>query len=100
MKKSNNYTKEFKIGAVKMVLQEKHRAHQVAENLGIARSTLSTWIQDYKESGNEAFPGKGLLNPRDEEVRKLKLDLRRAEMERDLLKKTIAFFAAAEKKNT
>jgi transposase len=97
---SRNYTKEFKIGAVKMVLQEKQSAHQVAKNLGVSRGTLSTWMKEYKENGNEAFPGKGFLSPQDEEMRGLKQSLRRAEMERDLLKKTIALFAAAEKKST
>lgn len=97
--KMNHYTKEFKEGAVRMVLQENQASAQVAKNLGIPAGTLSKWTSDYKKNGHKAFPGKGHLNPKDEEIRDLKSALRKAEMERDLLKKTIAFFAGAEKKS-
>jgi transposase-like protein len=95
----NNYTKEFKAGAARMVLQEKQSATQVAKNLGVSSGALSKWVRNYKELGVDAFPGKGGINPRDEEIRDLKLALRRTEMERDLLKKTIALFAVVERKN-
>jgi transposase len=98
--KKNTYTKEFKIGTVKMVLQEKKSANQVANDLGISWSTLSQWIHNYNTHGDGAFPGKGSLTPHDDEIRRLRSSLRQAEMERDLLKKTIAFFAAAERKST
>jgi transposase len=97
--KRNSYTKEFKAGAAKMVLQEKQTATQVAKNLGVSSGALSKWIKDYRDLGASAFPGKGAINPRDEEIRNLKLALRRTEMERDLLKKTIVLFAGAERKN-
>lgn len=98
MKKT--YTKEFKIGAARMVVEEKEKATKVARNLGIANSSLTKWIRDYKKHGGGAFPGKGLLAPADEQVRQLEKKLRRTEMERDLLKKTIALFAELDKRGT
>lgn len=83
-----------------MVVQENQSATQVAKNLGSSSGALSKWVKSYREHGAGAFPGKGLVTPRDEEIRALKLTLRRTEMERDLLKKTLALFAAAEKKST
>lgn len=97
--KKNVYTKEFKIGAARMVVEEKVLPSKVAIDLGVSVSALSKWVQNYKEHRGGAFPGKGFLAPQDEEIRKLKQALRRAEMERDLLKKTIIFFAEAERKS-
>lgn len=65
--------------------------------MGISNGTLSKWISDYQTHGTDAYPGRGRLVPQEEEIRRLKRDLARAEMERDILKKAIAFFAKAEK---
>jgi transposase len=93
------YTKEFKLGAAKMVVEEKMTSAKVCKDLGISVSALTRWVADYKKNGSGAFPGKGFLAPQDDEVRQLKQQLRRAEMERDLLKKTIVFFAELDKKS-
>ena len=95
-----SFTKEFKLGAIKLALEEGKSQAKVAKDLGIGYSTLAHWIQDYKNNKAEAFPGKGNLLPWDQEKRELERKLRRAEMERDLLKKTIAFFAELDRKGT
>lgn len=92
------YTKEFKTGAAQMVVQGM-KAAKVAKDLGVAASSVSTWVRDYKKHGIGAFPGKGFLAPEDQKIKDLEKRLKRAEMERDLLKKTIAFFAELDRKN-
>lgn len=92
------YTKEFKVGAARMVVDEKVKASRVARDLGVSASSLTKWIRDYKKHGSGAFPGKGLLAPADDELRRLQRENRRLTMERDLLKKTIVFFAEQERK--
>lgn len=99
MEKSSKYTKEFKLGAAQLVVQEGKRAAAVCRDLGVSPSALSRWVTDYKKSGAGAFPGKGYLTPEDQRIRDLEKKLKRAEMERDLLKKTIAFFAELDRKN-
>ena len=47
--------------------------------------------------GAGAFPGSGHLTPLEEENRTLRADVKRLEMERDILKKATAFFAALTK---
>ncbi len=94
------YTKEFKLGAARMVVVEKEKASKVAADLGVSNSALVKWIRDYKKHGSGAFPGKGLLAPADDELKQLQRDNRRLTMERDLLKKTIVLFAELDKRNT
>ena len=94
------YTREFKLGAARMVVVEGKGQVEVAKDLGIGYSTLAKWISDFKKNGKDSFPGKGQLLPWDQEKRDLEKKLRRAEMERDLLKKTMGLFAGAETRNS
>lgn len=65
---------------------------QVAMELGIAANMLHRWRHEYEASAGEGvFPGSG--HARDEEMVRLRKALKQAEMERDVLKKAVAFFA-------
>jgi transposase len=92
-KKPRSFTKEFKQGAVKMVVEQGCKQSEVARDLGLSQNMLSRWVLQYKADHQDAFPGKGKLKPEDERIRKLENELRRVSMERDILKKAIAYFA-------
>ena len=92
------YTKEFKVGAAKMVVDEGVRSSQVVKDLGVSTSALSKWVKSYRRHGSGAFPGKGLLTPVDQEKRDLEKQVRRLTMERDLLKKTMGLFTGHDNK--
>jgi len=87
------FDKEFKISAVKLVLDSGRTATQIAADLGISGNTLLYWKKKYLEDAKNAFPGKGRLKPEDEELRKKDREIATLKMERDILKKAIAFFA-------
>jgi transposase len=87
------YDKEFKISAVKLVLDSGKTIAQIASDLGIADNTLFNWKKRYLEDAKNAFPGKGRLKPEDEELRKKDREIATLKMERDILKKAISFFA-------
>ena len=86
------YTKEFKLEACKMVLEIGQQTKTTAENLGINSSMLGRWISEYKKNKNNSFPGNGKLNPEDLKMRELEKKLNRVTMERDILKKAMAYF--------
>lgn len=65
---------------------------EVASNLGIPKATLYSWVREFKENGEDSFPGSGLLKPCNEEVYRLKKLLADVTMERDILKKAAAIF--------
>jgi len=94
------YTKEFKLGAARMVVDEKKKGSEVARDLGVSTASITKWVSDYKRSGSGAFPGKGYLTPEDERMRKLEKENRLLRMERDLLKKTMGLFAAPDRTST
>lgn len=87
------YTREFKIEALKMVLEDGRTVTDVAKALGIDRSLLQRWKSEFKDDGEVSFPGHGRRKPMDEENARLKRELAQARQERDILKKALAFFA-------
>lgn len=87
------YDKEFKMNTVKLWESSGKSANQIAEELGIAKATLSRWIRDYRRDGNESFPGKGNIKSSEEEIRALKKELMHVREERDILKKAVAIFS-------
>ena len=87
------YTPEFKLQAVKMVLEQKLSVAEVARRLGVSQNLLHTWKKAVLEGGTNAFPGSGHLTPLEEENRRLRAEVKRLEAERDILKKATAFFA-------
>lgn len=91
------HTREFKLEAVRLVVEQGHSVSSVAQNLDISRSLLQRWKEQFVKDGAVAFPGHGKMTPRDEEVRELKRKLARAERERDILKKALGYFAEDQK---
>jgi transposase len=88
---TKRYTKEFKLDAVKLANKGDVSVAQVARDLGVTSAMLYKWRNE-ATSNAEAFPGKGKLGPQDEEVRRLRREVERLRMERDILKKATAFF--------
>lgn len=96
-KKHKYYSVEFKRGAAELVCREGRRQCDVARSLGVPANLISRWVAEYSEKGGEAYPGKGKLGISDEKVRVLEQKLRRVTMERDVLKKAIAYFTEVPK---
>ena len=87
------YTREFKVAAVKLVTDQGRSVAEAARTLGVSEKQLRHWKAVLRDQGGQAFPGNGNLPPADEELRRLREDNQRLRMERDILKKATAFFA-------
>jgi len=88
------YTPEFKLAAVKMITEQKLSVAEAARRLGVTENLLHTWKKAVLKKGADAFPGSGHLTPVEEELRRLRAEVKRLAAERDILKKATAFFAA------
>ena len=93
IRKRRVYDKEFKIDAVRLVMEEGQKASEVERNLGIGTGVIYRWIRELRDDPDNAFPGKGRLKPDYEEFRKLKRENERLRRERDILKKAITIFS-------
>ena len=88
------YTPEFKLAAVKMITEQKLSVAEVARRLGVTENLLHSWKKAVLKDGTDAFPGSGHLTPVEDELRRLRAEVKRLTAERDILKKATAFFAA------
>jgi len=94
--KRKTYDKEFKLSAVKMIVEGGMSISRVSRDLGVNENSLHNWKRAYLEDRENAFPGKGRMKPEEEELMRVKKQLKRVTMERDILKKAIGYFTKAE----
>jgi transposase len=91
------YSKEFKLDAVSLVAEQGYSQAEAARSLGINANMLGRWVKELESGDGLAFRGAGQLTPDQEENRRLKSQVKRLQMERDILKKATVFFAAETK---
>ena len=82
---------EFKVGAVRLVLDEGQTVGRVARDLDLTESSLRNWVDRARADRTKGRTG--LTSEEREELRRLRKENRRLRMERDTLKKATAFFA-------
>ena len=94
MPKRKQYSKEFKLDAISLVLDQDYTRIEAASSLEINANMLGRWIKEHQaDEGAQAFRGNGKLNPEQEEIRKLKAQVRGLEWETRILKEATVFFA-------
>jgi transposase len=93
LRKRRRYTPQFKKEAVELVLNQDYTVAQAASSLGVSRNVLGRWRKEYRQQGEQAFPGAGHQSPEAEEIRRLREEVRKLKLEREILKKAAAFFA-------
>ncbi len=97
MTKRKKYSKEFKLDAVSLVLEQDYTRAEAAKSLGINANMLGRWIQQFESENSQSFRGNGKLSPEQEQIRELKKQVKKLELEKEILKKATVFFAAETK---
>jgi len=91
-KKANHYTAEFKESAVKLAKESDQPVSVTAEELGVNKNTLHTWISKYHRPQKQQA-GRVEEEHLYDELKRLRKENKRLKEERDILKKSTAFFA-------
>ncbi len=90
------YDQQLKERVIEEVLIGERSAAQVARDHEIPGSAVYSWIRAHKEKNNLAVLQYKNETP-EQENQRLKTELKKAKMERDILKKATAYFASLEK---
>jgi transposase len=93
MKANQTYTPEFRAEAVKLVLEQGLTQPEAAERLGIPKGSLSNWVVAARRAGGVPGAGTPTVADLQAENARLRRELARAEMEREIVKKAAAYFA-------
>lgn len=94
MKGPGRYPKEFKLEAVRLLIEGNKTGSELALELGVKRTLLYRWKDQVDKKGDSAFSRAGRpKNDELSEVSRLKKELKEVTEERDILKKAAAYFA-------
>jgi transposase len=88
------YSKEFKLDAVSLVLDQGYTIAEAARSLEIRANMLGRWIREHQaDDDGQSFRGNGKLTPEQEEIRRLKVENKQLKLEKQILKEAMVFFA-------
>jgi transposase len=89
------HTKEFKTEAIALAEKREKPISQIAVDLGINESVLHRWMAETRKAvgtGAKVFPGHG--KPRDEELTRLRKEVKSLRDANEILKKAAVIFAS------
>ena len=88
---NHRYSPEFKDEAVRQIIEAGHSVTDVSARLGVSANSLHKWVKAVRPDTG-SLKNDELIEAKRENL-KLRAALRRAEEERDILKKAAAYFA-------
>lgn len=93
MERRRTFSREFKLEAVKLVTERGVAVAQAGKDLDVHENVLRKWVRELLEESQEAFPGSGKQKAQDAAIARLRKEVAKLKMERDILKKAAAYFA-------
>lgn len=90
MAKNNAYPREFRERAVELYRSGGVSMEALAKQLGVASTTIANWIRQARIDDGEQ---PGIATADRDELTQLRREIRRLEMENEILKRAAAYFA-------
>jgi transposase len=78
---------------VRLVRDRGVSAAQESRDLDVHVNVLRKWVKDFGSDPSQAFPGHGQMKPEQLEIERLRREVHKLRVERDILKKAAAYFA-------
>jgi len=91
MVRSKRYSKDFKLEAARLVVEHGYTFKEAAKRLGTTDWSIRQWVQKFRQGGD--LPPAGAPQPEAEELRRLRKENKRLQLENEILKKAAAYFA-------
>jgi transposase len=91
MAQYKRYPKEFKLDAIRLVLEQGYSLKEAGDKLGISSWSVGNWIRQFRGTG-ELDGMMTKMSPGDE-LRELRKQNKRLRLEVEILKKAAAYFA-------
>ena len=88
-RRRGRYPKEFRRDAASLVIDQHRTVADVARELGVIEQTLGNWVRQERIDRGER---EGTTTEMREENAQLRREVKRLTMERDLLKRSVAFW--------
>lgn len=95
------FSKEQKLEIVKQSLEVGSNLEDLAAQYKVHANTLYKWRREYLQYEGSSFPGHGnkMMSSEEQELARLKKQLREVELEKEILKKALGIFSSPDRKN-
>jgi transposase len=98
-KKRRTFSPEFKLEAAQLVLDQGYTIKAASEAVGVGKSTLEYWLKQLKEERQGKTPTASAITPDQRRIQELEKQVRRLEIEKEILKKATALLMSNELNN-
>jgi|HubBroStandDraft_1064217.scaffolds.fasta_scaffold208832_1 transposase len=88
-RRRGRYPRQFRRDAAALVIDQRRTVADVARELGVVEQTLGNWVRQERIDRGER---EGTSSEDREEMARLRREVKRLTMERDLLKRSVAFW--------
>ena len=92
-KTRRRFSQEFKDDAVSLVIEQGYSCAEVGRRLGINENNINRWVRLYRDKNIAPSADSLTREQLEAELKRLRKENKRLEMEREILKKAAAFFA-------
>lgn len=99
MSKRRTFTKEFKLEAATLVLDQSYSVPEAARSLGVGETALRRWVQQLSDERGGTIPKSKALTPEQQKIQALEARVNRLEREKSILKKATALLMSDEMNN-
>ena len=86
-KKGPNFSPEFRLETAQLVHDQGYTNKEAADAMGVGYSTLGKWVRQFREERDGKSPQATPMTPEQREIRELKKQVERLELEKEILKK-------------
>lgn len=95
------FSKEEKLGIVNQSMSPGADLENLAAQYKVHINTLYKWRREYLKYEEASFPGNGhkIMSAEEQEIARLKKQLREVELEKEILKKALGIFSSPDRKN-
>lgn len=101
VKQRRKFSSEYKLEAVKLVLEQGYSVSQACASLGVGESVLRRWIKQVKSEQNGiVLVGNKPLTAEQKRIKELEKQVKELQLEKEILKKATAILTSGELKST
>jgi len=90
---AKTYDPAYKVEVCKQVESGAASVAEMSRETGISENTLYGWMARYRKNGEKPFVGSGRILPENEELVRLRREVKNLREDNEILKKAAAFFA-------
>jgi len=94
--KRPNFSPEFRLEAAQLVVDQGYKVRDAAEAMGVGKSTMDKWVRQLRAERQGKISTATPMTEDQRRIRELEKQVKRLEMEKEILKKASALLMSDE----